>query len=72
MQPQNQETWHDGVPTSGGSYLVHRFAYTVLAGGSGSQVNLYSSKCGSVAVKAIDSDPALLAISDPCKRCFKP
>ena len=55
--------WVTGVPTSGFSYLVHLFERDTAA--------VYSSKCGQAASKHIDSDPALLAISERCKRCFK-
>ena len=63
-------TWHEGVATSGNSYLIHRFQLTVLSEGTGHRVSLYGSKCGAVSTKSIDADEALLAISRRCKRCF--
>ncbi|MFJ7794630.1 hypothetical protein [Pseudomonas sp. NPDC096950] len=70
MSTEHQAAWHDGVATSGNSYLIHRFKRTALVDDI-SVMSVYSSKCGSVAVKSIDTDLALLAISSRCKRCFK-
>lgn len=71
MATENNDVWRQGVAKSGGSYLIHRFQSQVLSGGTGDMVSLYGSKCGAVATKAIDTDPALLAISNRCKRCFR-
>lgn len=71
MSTTQQREYKEGMATSGNSYLIHRFFYQVLSPGTGHETSIYTSKCGSVAVSAIDRDPDLVKTSKHCKRCFK-
>lgn len=71
MNTTPQREYTDAMASSGNSYLIHRFFYQLLSAGTGQETQVYTSKCGSVAVPGIDRDPELVQTSKRCKRCFK-